>query len=65
MRRLQGGGSLSTRLFQDEELRDLEIDGARAWAVRHGSAGPIDPVGFVRKGGAWSVRLRAGRRRDP
>jgi hypothetical protein len=59
VRRLHGGGSVSSTLFQGEELRDVEEDGNRAWGMRYDAHGRIDPVGFSRRRGSWYVRLLA------
>jgi hypothetical protein len=31
-RRVSGGGSISMRLFQNETLADMQVEGSRAWA---------------------------------
>ncbi len=37
-RRVSDGGSISTRLFQNEALTDVHVEGSHAWGTRvHGS----------------------------
>lgn len=57
LERALGGGSISARLLVGEVVENVEIDGARAWGVRHGANGFREDVGFVRKKGLWYLRL--------
>jgi hypothetical protein len=57
-----GGGSVSSTLFTGERLEGLTLDGSRAWAVRRMAGGATEEVGFVRRKGAWYIRLFARRR---
>jgi hypothetical protein len=52
-------GSVSTRLFQDETLLDVRVDGSRATGTRKFSETSSEPVEFVRRKGEWFVRLIA------
>jgi hypothetical protein len=61
-RRVSGGGSISTRLFQNESLADVEVEGSRAWGTRVYGPGSRDDVEFVRRKGQWYVKLIARRR---
>ena len=61
-RRVSGAGSISTRLFQNEKLTDVHIEGSRAWGTRVFGPGSSDDVEFVRTKGQWCIRL-IGRRR--
>lgn len=56
-RRVAGGGSMSTRLFQNETLIDVRIEGARAWGRRVYGPGSSDDVEFVLRRGQWYVKL--------
>lgn len=60
-RRSGGGGSVSSRLFQDETLADVQIDGSRAWGRRIYADGSGDDVGFVLRKAQWYIRLIATR----
>ena len=60
-RRMSGGGSISMRLFQQEQLTDVHIDGSRAWWTRVFGAGSSDDVEFVRRKGQWYIKLIARR----
>lgn len=58
LRRSRGeGGSLSSRLFQDERLEDLVVEGARASAVRVDASGFRQRVTFVRRRSGWKIQL--------
>jgi len=61
-RRVSGAGSISTRLFQNEKLTDMRIEGSRAWATRVFGPGSNDDVEFVRTKGHWYIRLISRRR---
>ena len=64
-RRVNGGGSISMRLFQKETLIDVQVEGSRAWGTRiHGSESS-DDVEFVQRKGQWYVKLIACARRSP
>jgi hypothetical protein len=56
-RRVAGGGSISMRLFQNETLTDVHIEGNRAWGTRVHGPGSSDDVEFVRRKGQWYVKL--------
>jgi hypothetical protein len=56
-RRVAGGGSVSLRLFQDETLAALRVDGSRAVARRVFAAGSSDEVEFVRRKHEWFIKL--------
>jgi len=57
-----GGGSVSTRLFLDETLENLQIDGNQAWATRRFSNGSDEDIGFIKRRQGWRIRLFARRR---
>jgi hypothetical protein len=57
LERALGGGSVSSRLFVDEVVEDVQVDGTKAWGVRRGPNGFREDVGFVRKKGIWYVRV--------
>lgn len=57
LERALGGVSFSTRLFIDEVVENVQIDGAKAWGTRRGPNGLQEDVGFVRKKGLWYIRL--------
>lgn len=59
-RRTQGGGSISSRLFQQETLTDVRIDGSRARGVRVYGPGSRDDVEFVQRKGQWFIKLIPG-----
>jgi hypothetical protein len=59
-RRVRGGGSISSRLFQQETLTDVNIDGARARGVRVYGPGSSDDVEFVLRKGQWFIKLIPG-----
>ena len=61
MRAAEGGGSVSSKLLVDEVLEDVSITGTRAWATRRTASGQSEDVGFVRRKGAWYVRVFARR----
>jgi|SRR5437660_8917373 len=58
-RRVSGGGSISMRLFQNETLTDVQVEGSRAWGTRVHGWGSSDDVEFVRRKGQWYVKLIA------
>jgi hypothetical protein len=58
-RRVSGGGSISMRLFQNEALTDLHVEGSRAWGTRVHGSGSSDDVEFVQRNGQWYVKLIA------
>ena len=51
-------GSVSTRLFIDETLKDVVVTGKAAWAQRAGK-GWSEDVAFVQRGKRWYIRLFA------
>jgi hypothetical protein len=61
LERALGGVSFSTRLFVDEVVENVQVDGAKAWGIRRGPNGLHEDVGFVRKKGAWFIRLFGSR----
>jgi len=61
-RRVSGGGSISMRLFQNETLTDVHIDGSRAWGTRLHGPGSSDDVEFVRRKSQWYIKLISRRR---
>jgi hypothetical protein len=61
MRGVAGGGSISSRLFADETLHDVVVDGKRAWATRRGKGDWTEDIGFVQKRAIWYIKLRAKR----
>ena len=61
MRTVIGGGSISTSLFRDETLVDLEVDDKRAWATRVERGTEVDDIGFVRTRDGWKIKLFARR----
>ena len=61
LERALGGVSVSARLFIDEVVENVQIDGARAWGIRRGPNGFQEDVGFVRKKNAWYIRLFGSR----
>lgn len=58
-RRSSGGGSISERLFQNETLTDVLVEGSRAWGTRVHGPGSSEAVEFVRRKGRWYVKLIA------
>jgi len=58
-RRVRGGGSISTRLFQNETLTDVQVQGSRARGTRIHGSGSSDDVEFVQRKGQWYVKLIA------
>ncbi len=54
-----GGGTVSSRMFQDEELRHVVVDGNKARGDRVMASGSTQAVGFVKKSGSWRIKLRA------
>lgn len=54
-----GGGTVSSRMFQDEELRHVVVDGNKARGERVFASGSSQAVGFVKKSGSWRIKLRA------
>ncbi len=58
-RRMSGGGSISMRLFQNEALTDVHVEGSRAWGTRAHGSGSSDDVEFVQRKGQWYVKLIA------
>jgi hypothetical protein len=61
MRAIIGGGSVSSRLFVDEQLENLVIEGNRAWATRRMQHGWAEDIGFIRRKGVWYIKLIAKR----
>ncbi len=61
MRAIAGGGSVSSRLFVDETLHDVVVDGKRAWATRRGKGDWAEDIGFVQKRAIWYIKLRVKR----
>ena len=61
LERALGGGSVSSRLFIDEVVENVRIDGTKARGVRRGPNGFQEDVGFVRKKGVWFIRLFGSR----
>jgi len=59
IRRVSGGGSISVRLFQNETLIDVQVEGSRARGTRVHGSGSSDDVEFVRRKGQWYVKLIA------
>src|SRR5687768_14011393 len=57
LERALGGGSISSRLFIDEAVEHVQVDGTKAWGIRRGPNGFREDVGFVRRKGIWYVRL--------
>jgi hypothetical protein len=57
LERSLGGVSVSSRLFIDEVVENVHIDGTKAWGIRRGPNGFQEDVGFVRKKGVWFIRL--------
>jgi hypothetical protein len=58
-RRAGGGGSISARLFQNETLTDVRVEGSRATGTRVHGSGSSDAVEFVQRKGQWYVKLIA------
>jgi len=61
MRTESGSGSVSSKLFVDDTLVDVSIEGTKAWATRRTADGHSEDVGFVRRKGVWYIRLLAKR----
>ena len=61
MRAARGGGSISSRLFVDEQLENLVIEGNRAWATRRMESRRGEDVGFIQRKGVWYIKLTAKR----
>jgi len=47
------------RLFQNETLTDVQVEGSRAWGTRVHGSGSSDDVEFVQRKGQWYVKLIA------
>ncbi len=58
-RRVSGGGSISVRLFQNETLTNVQVEGSRARGTRVHGSGSSDDVEFVQRKGQWYVKLIA------
>jgi hypothetical protein len=58
-RRVSGGGSISVRLFENETLTDVQVQGSRAKGTRVHGSGSSDDVEFVQRKGQWYVKLIA------
>jgi hypothetical protein len=58
-RRVSGSGSISVRLFQNETLTDVRVQGSRARGTRVHGSGSSDDVEFVQRKGQWYVKLIA------
>ena len=58
-RRVNIGGSISMRLFQNETLTDVLVEGSRAWGTRTDGSESSDDVEFVQRKGQWYVKLIA------
>jgi hypothetical protein len=56
---VNGGGSISVRLFQNETLTDVQVQGSRARGTRVHGSGSSDDVEFVQRKGQWYVKLIA------
>ena len=54
-----GGGSLSSSLFVDEELKDVVVEGSKARGVRVFQDGQTQPLAFVKERGGWRIALFA------
>jgi hypothetical protein len=61
LRAAAGGGSVSSRLFADEVLENVSIEGSKAWATRRSAQSRSEDIAFVRRQGLWSLRLFAKR----
>lgn len=61
LERALGGGSVSARLFIDEVVENVQINGTKAWGIRRGPNGFQEDVGFVRKKSIWYIRLFGSR----
>ena len=61
-RRMSGGGFISSRLFQNETLTGVRVEGSRAWGTRVFAPGSSEDVEFVRRKGQWYIKLIARRR---
>ena len=58
-RRVSGGGSISMRLFQNETLTHVQVEGSRAWGTRTHGSESSDDVEFVQRKGQWYLKLIA------
>jgi len=58
-RRVSGGGSISMRLFQNETLTEVQVEGSHAWGKRTHGSESSDDVEFVQRKGQWYVKLIA------
>ena len=47
------------RLFQNEALTEVRVEGSHAWGTRVHSSGSSDDVEFVHRKGQWYVKLIA------
>jgi hypothetical protein len=56
-RRVRGGGSISRRLFQEETLTDVRVEGSCARGTRVHGPSSCDDVEFVRRKGEWFIKL--------
>jgi hypothetical protein len=61
-RRVGGGGSISIRLFQNETLTHVQVEGSRAWGTRTHGSESRDDVEFVQRKSQWYIKLIARRR---
>ena len=57
MRSAGGSGSVSSRLFADETLADVVVEGGNARGKRRSPAGAIDEIAFVQRKDDWRIRL--------
>jgi hypothetical protein len=62
MRAIRGGGSVSSRLFVNETLHNVVIDGKHAWATRQRKGGWTEDIGFVQKRQRWYIKLKTRRK---
>jgi len=61
MRRVMGGGSISSSLFEGETLTAVVVDGKKAWATRTERGREVEDVGFVLTRDGWKIKLFARR----
>jgi hypothetical protein len=61
MRRVLGGGSISSSLFGGETLAGVVVDGKKAWATRTERGREVEDVGFVLTRDGWKIKLFARR----
>ena len=60
-----GGGSVSSTMFVGETLHDVLVEGGKATGFRRVPRGSEVPIAFVRRKGAWFIKLMPPRNARP